>query len=213
MNFLNNLVLLKEDMKKKGWTICSFRFNYKSKEYIVLVKRFVKQEIRISEYALVKLHFINIITSDEYEIEANSKKLLIGDKKEFREYFGIEYSYNLGDIFQQFTKRLGNFIPNSIPNNYDEQEKIVMVSSLSKSDAENLNKIYCIGLRRNIKGSRSEYNEDKTKLLRPTLFQKFKNNKDISFCYSENVDREKTDIEILENLITIIHRNFLKYSK
>ena len=198
MNFLNNLVLLKEDMKKKGWTICSFRFNYKSKEYIVLVKRFVKQEIRISEYALVKLHFINIITSDEYEIEANSKKLLIGDKKEFREYFGIEYSYNLGDIFQQFTKRLGNYIPDSVPNNYDKQEKIVMVSSLSKSDAENPNKIYCIGLRRNIKGSRSEYNEDKTKLLRPTLFQKFKNNKDISFCYSENKEKEKTDIEILE---------------
>ena len=72
-----------------------------------------------------------------------------------------------------------------------------MVSSLSKS--ENPNKIYCIGLRRNIKGSRSEYNKDKTKLLRPTLFQKFKNNKDISFCYSENKEKEKTDIEILEN--------------
>lgn len=55
---LENLKSLKEDMKNKGWTICSFIFKYKNKNYIVLVKRFVGSVKRISEYALVKLEFI-----------------------------------------------------------------------------------------------------------------------------------------------------------
>ena len=38
---LENLKSLKEDMKNNGWTICSFIFKYKNKNYIVLVKRFI----------------------------------------------------------------------------------------------------------------------------------------------------------------------------
>ena len=53
---LENLKLLKEDMIKNGWTICSFIFTYKRIEYIVLVKRFVGTEKRVNKYALVKLH-------------------------------------------------------------------------------------------------------------------------------------------------------------
>lgn len=41
---LDNLKALKDDMVCKNWTICSFIFNYKSIEYIVLVKRFVGKE-------------------------------------------------------------------------------------------------------------------------------------------------------------------------
>lgn len=55
---LENLKSLKDDMVSKKWTICSFVFNYKEIEYIVLVKRFVGAEKRIDQYALVKLHFM-----------------------------------------------------------------------------------------------------------------------------------------------------------
>ena len=47
---LENLRQLKEDMRNKGWTICSFLFKYKKIEYIVLVKRFVGTEKRIDKY-------------------------------------------------------------------------------------------------------------------------------------------------------------------
>ena len=58
---LSNLKELKNDMVNKDWTICSFIFEYKEIEYIVLVKRFVGNEKRENQYALVKLHFMKIM--------------------------------------------------------------------------------------------------------------------------------------------------------
>ncbi len=58
---LSNLKELKNDMVNKDWTICSFIFEYKEIEYIVLVKRFVGTEKRENQYALVKLHFMKIM--------------------------------------------------------------------------------------------------------------------------------------------------------
>lgn len=86
---LKNLKSLKEDMKNNGWTICSFIFKYKNKNYIVLVKRFFGNVKRISEYALVKFEFMKETDlTDLLEVEANSNGLLI-DAKTLREYFDI----------------------------------------------------------------------------------------------------------------------------
>ena len=75
---LENLKLLKEDMIKNGWTICSFIFTYKRIEYIVLVKRFVGTEKRVNKYALVKLHFIKSKNlDDDLQVEANSSVYII----------------------------------------------------------------------------------------------------------------------------------------
>ena len=49
-----------------------------------------------------------------------------------------------------------------------------VVQSLSKSDSEDPSKIYCNKVRRNPNnGYRSEFNADKTKLLRPSLYTYF----------------------------------------
>ena len=166
---LENLRQLKEDMRNKGWTICSFLFKYKKIEYIVLVKRFVGTEKRIDKYALVKLHFMKANNlSDELQVEANVKKLIV-DPKKLREYFGIEYRENLGNILQQFTENLGRVIPTKMSENSSKMEKSAMVRSLSKSDSEDPNKIYCNKVRRNPNNRHtSEFNADKTKQLRPS---------------------------------------------
>ncbi|MCP1102334.1 hypothetical protein M2454_001791 [Aequitasia blattaphilus] len=199
---LDNLKALKDDMVSKKWTICSFIFNYKEIEYIVLVKRFVGAEKRISDYALVKLHFMKSADlKDDLEVEANSNGLLI-DSKKLRQYFGIEYQENLGDVLRQFTERLGNEIPPSVPDSdsVSQIEKKAMVQSLSKSDSEDPNKIYCTKVKRNPnQGQRSEFNSDKTKLLRESLFEHFRNNSEISFCYSLDAEKENNDAAILRN--------------
>ena len=197
---LEKLKFLKEDMKNNGWTICSFIFKYKNKNYIVLVKRFVGSVKRISEYALVKLEFMkeNDLT-DLLEVEANSNGLLI-DAKTLREYFGIEYSNNLGDIINQFSNKLGDSIPKNIKMNISDIEKQVMVRSLSISDSEDPEKIYCTMVRRNPEGKkRSEFNSDKTKLLRSELFKYFKDDESISFCYSKEPEKENNDVTIFKN--------------
>ena len=191
---------LKEDMRNKGWTICSFLFKYKKIEYIVLVKRFVGTEKRIDKYALVKLHFMKANNlSDELQVEANVKKLIV-DPKKLREYFGIEYRENLGNILQQFTENLGRVIPTKMSENSSKMEKSAMVRSLSKSDSEDPNKIYCNKVRRNRDGGqRSEFNSDKTRLLRPMLFREFCNDKSISFCYYADKEMENDDATIIRN--------------
>lgn len=205
-----NLKYLKDDMVNEGWTICCFEFEYKEIDYFVLVKRFVGSEQRISRYALVKLHFIKVLDwragqmgsqKTDLEVEANTKGLII-DAKTLREYFGIEWRENLREILGQFTNYLGRFIPKKIPlpTNMSQEEKDVMVYSLSNSDSESPDKKYCFSVRRNPKGQkRSEFNLDKTKILRPKLFEIFQHHYDISFCYSINPEEEKNDDEILHN--------------
>lgn len=197
---LSNLKSLKDDMVSKDWTICSFIFKYKRIEYIVLVKRFVGTEKRANQYVLVKLHFMKSNDlSDELQIEANSRSLII-DAKTLRMYFGIEYSNNMGDILCQFTKQLGEIIPKTVPNIVSDIERKAMVNSLSISDSENPNKIYCNKVKRNPNcGKRSEFNSDKTKLLRGSLFKHFCNEPNVSFCYSDDPLKENDDSTILYN--------------
>lgn len=197
---LEKLKSLKEDMKNNGWTICSFIFKYKDQNYIVLVKRFVGTVERKSRYALVKLEFMkeNDLT-DLLEVEANSSRLII-DEEILREYFGIEYSENPGDIIDQFSNQLGNSIPANIKINVTDIEKQAMVRSLSISDSEDPEKVFCTMIRRNPQGKkRSEFNSDKTKLLRNKLFECFKDDESISFCYSKEREKERDDITILKN--------------
>lgn len=197
---LSNLKELKDDMVNKDWTICSFIFRYKGIQYIVLVKRFVGTEQRVNEYALVKLHFMKYNNiNDDMQVEANSSSLIIEAKK-LREYFGIEYTDNLGDILQQFTERLGNVIPKNVPECISNIERIAMVRSLSRSDSEDPNKIYCNKVKRNSNGGRrSVFNADKTKLLRASLFEYFRNEPNISFCYYADPVMENDDATILRN--------------
>lgn len=96
--------------------------NIKKIEYILLVKRFVRSEKRVYQYALVKLHFMK---SNDLQVEANSRSLII-DARTLRLYFGIDYSDNMGDIIRQFTKQLGNIIPKMVPDIVSDIERKAM---------------------------------------------------------------------------------------
>ena len=75
-----------------------------------------------------------------------------------------------------------------------------MIASLSKSDPEDSNKIYCFAVKRDAKISkRSEFNGNKAHLLRSSLFEKYKDDDSISFCFSNNKEVEKTDSEIMQS--------------
>ena len=83
--------------------------------------------------------------------------------------------------------------------NISEIEKISMVNSLSISDAEDPRKIYCRNVKRNPEGQkRSMFNADKAKFLRKSLFEHFKDDKSVSFCFSIYPEKENDDAEILK---------------
>ena len=110
---LENLKLLKSDMIKHGWSIDAFNFEYKSVNYIVLVKLIEKKE-NAPKYSSVKLEFLlEKDFSKNLSVYANSVKLFI-DAKTLHDFFGIESNPNFGNIFQQFYEILSRFIPDKI---------------------------------------------------------------------------------------------------
>jgi hypothetical protein len=208
MEYLRNLESLRDDMRAKGWQITSFPFKYKDYFYIVLTHLYKDQETK-PRCALVKLEFLreeNI--RDALPVPANSYSLIIEDMRVFREYFHIDYSKTLGDVLRQFTKNLGLQIPDKVRENPSGLEKEAMVSSLSFSDSEDPEKKYCFKVRRNpLKtngewGQRSVYNDNKTRILRATLYEKLGGDTGLSFCYSPKKRDERTDEEILKNWTT-----------
>lgn len=198
-HILQNLKLLKEDMEDKGWVIEAFTFPYKKINYIVLVKLYVENKKK-PEYALLELEFIKANDSNHTLIvPANSNQIMITPQT-LREFFNINYSSNLRDILQQFYEYFSGFIPTQVNPNKSDNIKNLMVSSLSKSDGKNPDKKYCYTVKRNSNNEkRSPFNNNKTQLLRPALYERFKDERTISFCYSLHPQKEKTDQEILLN--------------
>lgn len=204
MGALANIKALKEDMENKKWVIDSFMFEFKDTDYIVLVKLYDQNENK-PKYALIKMEFLKVDDiTDNLEVPANSNSLMV-EPRVLRNYFGIEYAANLGDILQEFSRHLGGFIPTRVLHNKNDMQKRVMVSSLCKSDSENPNKIYCYKVRRNPDkadgkpGQRSPYNDNVTRIRRPALYEKLHKDTSLSFCYSEDFTLQKSDEEIIRN--------------
>ena len=204
MTPLENLKSLKYDMEKNNWIISSFCFNYNNVSYIALVILYLPGEGH-DKYALLQIDFIKEDGDEHLLVPANAKGL-IGDAKTIRCFFNIDYGDRLGELLKTFYGYLGKHIPSSVPVKVSAAEKKAMIKYLSESDSENPNKIYCYMVKRNPKKAdgtsmtRSPFNDNKTKLLRPDLYHKLSKDKTISFCYSEDESKEKTDAEILSNL-------------
>lgn len=197
MGVFDNFKLLRDDMLNNGWIIDSFPFQYKNRDYIVLAKLYQHNERR-PEFSLMK---VDILRQDDISINItlhlNANGFIIG-AKELREFFGIEYAKNIGDILQQFNQNFALFVPTRVTPNKPQYLKDAMVKSLSKSDSEDPDKLYCFDVKRNaINKNRTPFNDNKTKLLRPDLYLIFQADQTISFCYSADKKQEENDGEIL----------------
>ena len=201
-NVLENLKLLQKDMKNKGWCIEAFDFTLKEQHYVVLVKLYSGK--KPDEYALAELEFIRIKDDERLITHANSRS--IGKQtQQIREFFGIEYSENLKDAMTWLSGEINKAIPITAGLVKNTQLQIRMVESLSNSDGESVNAIYCIRVRRNglskygVQGQRSDFNDNKTRCLRPNLYKAFEQDKTISFCYTDDKSKELSDTKIQQN--------------
>ncbi|WP_429066350.1 DUF6037 family protein [Aeromonas bestiarum] len=198
MNVLESLRVLKGDMENNGWVIDAFPFTFKAIDYIVLVKLYDADDVNRPKYALLELEFLkknNI--SDNLVAPANTTQILI-TPKELRTYFGIEWSENLRDILSQFYEFFSRFIPLSAGLHRTPEIDIAMVRSLSMSDSQDPRRVYCFSAKRNPnEGHRTQYNDNKTRILRPVLYSKLSNDPKVSFNYSLEKSKEKSDSEII----------------
>ena len=200
---------LKADMEKNGWVIDSFKFQYKQDDYIVLVILYAPDEPR-PQYALLQLDFLDAKNFQRHLlVPANAQKLMT-DAKIIREFFDIKYQENLGEILLQFSTWLGKFIPDRVNTQKSQTEKEAMVYTLSKKDSDDPSRIYCYAVKRNpsVKDKltgivrqqrRSPYNDNKTRVLRRTLYNRLGGDDTLSFCYSDDPAKSRTDEEIIGN--------------
>lgn len=185
--------------------VTCFDFTYKQRGYYVTVTDYVNSP-KPDDFALVHLCFMRKTDiTDSLSVPANRNGIIV-DPQTLREFFGIEWANNVGDLLRQFTEQFGKWIPVEIEDLSDGQKRAV-VRQLGISDAsDDPDKIYCIDVRRTgtrADGSlkeRSSFNSQKSEFLRPELYAKFKDDLNLSFYYSIDPSAEKADGQIIASV-------------
>ena len=209
MRPLLNLFALRADMQRKGWTIDSFRFPFKGVNYIVLVILYLTGEEK--GYALVKLDFLH---PEDFKyhllVPANSNGLICG-AMDLRIFFKIPPDYeHLGDALRTLTRELGYCTPTKVNTAKSQTEKQAIVYELSDGNSEDAEKLYCFAVKRNPflidkqtneprQPKRSAYNDRKTQILRPSLYERLGIDDTLSFCYSGDPKMDYPDEVIIDN--------------
>lgn len=201
MSMINNIGYLKQDLRNNDWHMTAFLFQYKNTEYDVLFED-IDNLSKKNPYASVKLTFIDIDHPDRtYAVETNQVKIFF-DVKEFRNFFRIEYSTNLGNIFDQFFQSFLKFVPATAPLKLNDRQNNEIDRCLAENGNHNPNAIYCYDARRLGKrdGSqlhRSIFISNLTKRRKPDLYKYFKNEPTVTFFYSPNAEDELPTTEII----------------
>lgn len=201
---INNIGYLLEDLRRNGWHMTAFDFNYKGSHYIVLFENNENIETRKNAYASIVLTFIDSeIPLRRYAVEAN-QVMMFFNPKEFREFFHIEYTNNLGDLFKQFFNRFTLFVPRTAPKELDSRKNLEIDRTLAGRGGHSPDAIYCydarrLGQRNGRQMVRSIFISNLTARRRPELFKQFRNEPTVTFYYSPKESDELSDVKILEN--------------
>lgn len=196
---MERINILLEYLRNHHWHMTSFPFNYKHIDYVVLFEDLDNLSL-VNEGYDVLLTFIDCGNEDRrLSVKANSYHFKF-NVREFREFFGIEYAENLGDIFQQFYEYFNHYIPTEINAHPTEQERRLIIERLNNND--NDNNTCCYKLMRNpiVEGKqhyRTPFNDQKARMLKADLYAHFENENTISFCFRE--ENELPTIEIMQN--------------
>lgn len=197
---LANIKELRDNMKLNGWIIHAFLFTYKKVNYDVLITRYVDDEPK-PPYAIAKIKFYKEDTGDVLACVAFATSLGI-TTPELCAFFGIENTHrHPRGIFIQFYEYLNPLVPTEVIPPMKSRLQNRIVRELASHGQEDEDKIYLKAVKRNHRDGdkqykRTVYNDNKTRLLRPDVYEIFKNEKTISFVYSINPDEAKSIQEI-----------------
>ena len=116
----------------------------------------------------------------------------------------LRISLNRGNanrnLFVDFSEIFSKFIPDK---KYEEKQGLIQQLQGSRCERNNPNAIYCYDVRRNgetdgRKNIRSKANSNKAYTLRRSLYEKYKENKNLSFFFSDKLEDVRTDEEIIK---------------
>ncbi len=202
---LKNLKVLRKEMIVNEKAVIVFRFVYKEITYFIAVCLLTEEDRKKkeAEYALVRLCFMKENNINDFlDCYANSVKITAG-LTELRKFLGVEYQENGLDWINSFLDRLGKKIPTdvSIPS---ASEQDVIMRTICRNENRDPNRIYRNYMFRNGKENgkqkhRTEYNGQLASIRFPVLYPRFRNDKTISFAFTDDKKAEKSEEEILWN--------------
>lgn len=186
-------------------TIGSFLFTYNKVNCVVLLTVYQYEFEKPRKHSVVEVEFLKVSDlSKKIKAYADFYELSFFSATEFYRFFNINRngsSVSGRQFFIDFSRYLSQFIP---------IEKIVEKNNLaekkaisSKLDRVNPNARYCYNVRRSGKRSDGTYkertieNSNKAELERPSLYERYKKDKTLSFYFSDNSEDERTDEEII----------------
>lgn len=202
---LEKLRLLRDNMRENEKAVVVFRFQYKAVEYFVAVCLLTDEDRKkqAARYALVRLCFIRGDDLNQYlDCYANSKGFSAG-MTELRNFLGVEYQLDGIGWIQGFTQDFGEVIPDHIPN-MNNHEQHIALHTICRHEGRDPNRIYRSYIFRNGKQNglqkhRTEYNGQLASVRFFSLYPKFKQDKTISFAFTDDPELEKSEDEILRN--------------
>ena len=202
---LENLKVLRNEMTANEKAVIVFRFIYKHIDYFVAVCLLTEEDYKKkeAEFALVRLCFMKADDINVFlDCYANSKRITAG-LTELRHFLGVEYQKDGKAWMEGFLEFLGKNIPIVVPAP-DGFEQTAILNTICRHENRNPNRIYRKYISRNGKENgrqkhRTEYNAQLASIRFPKLYPKFRDDKTISFAFSENIEDEKTEEEILLN--------------
>lgn len=196
---LPSLKDLLNSLRENDWYVTAFSFRFNGHEYVVVFED-LRQIGKGSQYYAVCLTFLDINDENhKLKVLTNVSGFDISNQK-ILNFFEIRGNGLCGNPTFILYRALNIAIPNHYVPIARTQHKYVL-DAIQKRDNDSGR--CCYKVRRNGKGIdgtqkyRTAENTAKTKLLRPTLFDLVRNDKELSFCYRK--ENELSDAEILYN--------------
>lgn len=195
-----NLPKLLKSMKQQEWIIDSFLFRYKEEVYAVILKTYNNKERKPNNFAVAKLEFIK--TSDvrnSIHAYCDFYEVYFASVTDFVDFFNIEIKDANRNLFLDFSKIFSKYIPDK---KVDNKSELLRKLQGSRCEGNDIDSIYCYDVRRNgktggISNVRTIENSNKARTLRPFLYEKYKEDTNLSFFFSPNPEDEKSDGEII----------------
>lgn len=200
-----NLQTLLSDMESKKWMIDSFPFTYNRVDTFVILKRYKENSRKPSKFAKAKLEFIKCEDiHDSVKGYMDFYEVYFDSAPRFFEFFNITDRGAGRNAFLDFSIYFAQFIPeNKVVIKNDDTERRLLGS---RAEGNNPNAVYCFDVRRNgtkengDPNERSIENSNKAEVLRPDLYENYKDELNLSFFFSENEEDELSDEEIMRNI-------------
>lgn len=199
---LGDLRRLRDELVARQWVMTCFPFTYKARQYFVLARRY-RSAAETPPNHLLELTFVDRLDVTRTLTAGATPFRIDAGAQAVREFFGIEWKPNLRDLLTQLSTLLGQHIPVQLPTAFGAEERRLVVQQLDEHHREGNKGVYCFAARRNrmradgTPGQRSDFNSQKTEMLRPELYNRLKHDTNVSFFYSEKPAAERDDAAIL----------------